>query len=66
MSLIKSIEFMDQALYSSYKEDLYMENITLKFKEYYNHKGEITIDKNISAYLYINNNLLKTHYYEPL
>ena len=67
-SLIENLELLDKLLYTDYKEDLEMENIQIKIKEFYGSTKEIKSlrDEKINGILYLNNNLEKQHYIEFL
>ena len=67
-SLLENLELLDKLLYTDYKEDLDMENIQIKIKEFYSSTKEIKSlqDEKINGILYLNNNLDKQHYIEFL
>ena len=67
-SLLENLELLDKLLYTDYKEDLEMENIQIKIKEFYSTTKEIKSlqDEKINGILYLNNNLDKQHYIEFL
>jgi hypothetical protein len=62
-SLLENLELLDKLLYTDYKEDLDMENIQIKIKEFYSSTKEIKSlqDQKINGILYLNNNLDKQH-----
>jgi hypothetical protein len=64
--LIKGLEALDQLLYSNYREDLVMENISLKFSEFLNTKSSFNKIKNLDSILYLNNNLNANHFIEKV
>lgn len=67
-SLLDNLELLDKLLYTDYKEDLDMENLQLKIKEFYSSNKEIKLlgNQKINAILYLNNILDKQHYIEFL
>ena len=67
-SLLDNLELLDKLLYTDYKEDLEMENLQIKIKEFYGSTKEIKSlrDDKINGILYLNNNLDKQHYIEFL
>lgn len=67
-SLLENLELLDKLLYTDYKEDLEMENIQIKIKEFYSTTKEIKSlqHEKINGILYLNNNLDKQHYIEFL
>jgi hypothetical protein len=67
-SLLDNLELLDKLLYTDYKEDLDMENLHIKIKEFYSSAKEIKSlrDAKINGILYLNNYLDKQHYIEFL
>jgi hypothetical protein len=67
-SLLDNLELLDKLLYTDYKEDLDMENLQIRIKEFYASTKEIKTlqDSKINGILYLNNNLDKQHYIEFL
>ena len=67
-SLLDNLELLDKLLYTDYKEDLDMEDLQIKIKEFYSSTKEIKLLKHekINGILYLNNNLDKQHYIEFL
>ena len=63
-SLVDNLQLLDTLLYTDYKEDLEMENIQIKIKEFYSNIDEIKSnnDMNINGILYLNNYLDKQHF----
>jgi hypothetical protein len=67
-SLLDNLELLDKLLYTDYKEDLDMENLQIRIKEFYSSIKEIKLiqDTKINGILYLNNNLDKQHFIEFL
>lgn len=67
-TLLDNLELLDKLLYTDYKEDLDMENLQIKIKEFYKSISEIRQlkDIKINGILYLNNNLDKQHFIEFL
>ena len=59
---------LDKLLYTDYKEDLDMENLQIRIKEFYSSTKEIKSlrDEKINGILYLNNYLDKQHFIEFL
>ena len=68
VTLLDNLELLDKLLYTEYKEDLDMENLQIKIKEFYSSSKEIKSlqDEKINGILYLNNNLDKQHFIEFL
>jgi hypothetical protein len=68
VSLLDNLELLDKLLYTEYKEDLDMEKLQIKIKEFYSSSNEIKQlhDKKMNGILYLNNNLDKQHFIEFL
>ena len=67
-SLLDNLELLDKLLYTDYKEDLHMENLQIKIKEFYPSIKEIKLLSNqkINAILYLNNIIDRQHYIQFL
>ena len=67
-SLLDNLELLDKLLYTDYKEDLDMENLQIRIKEFYSSTKEIKSlrDEKINGILYLNNYLDKQHFIEFL
>ena len=65
-TLIDNIQELDQLLFTSYKEDLDMENLRICIKEFSGTKRDILNrqDPKINGILYLNNYIDKQHYIE--
>jgi len=67
-SLLDNLELLDKLLYTDFKEDLDMENLQLKIKEFYSSVKDIKLLSNqkVNAILFLNNMLDKQHHIQFL